>query len=259
LLTSDTYSVIRKTIRFSRKARQYLDAIDGIGAYSCILDEALKREVERTISIGGTKIVVRSNTPDLKVAISSLFEKEYENIRCANPRTIIDVGANIGTSAIYFAKKYPDAKIYAVEPENGNFDLLTRNTVNYENIIPVKAAIWGSADKRVIKNRDTGHWGYTISDTQNKVTSTGQEIDCVTISNFMSEYKISKIDILKMDIEGGEKDVLENSSEWIHSVDVITAELHDRICMGCDRAFYLATKDFSEFEKHGEKVTAYRF
>lgn len=250
--------MIRKTIRFSRKARQYLDAIDGFGAYPCIIDAAIGREVERAISIGGTKVIVRSNTPDLIVAINGLFQMEYENIRCANPRTIIDVGANIGTSAIYFAKKYPDARIYAVEPENGNFEMLTKNIVNYENITPVKAAIWGSADKRVIKNRDTGHWGYTISDTQNSATSTSQEIDCVTISDLMREHQINKIDILKMDIEGGEKDVLENSSEWIHSVDVMTVELHDRICMGCDRAFYLATKDFASFEKHGEKVTAYK-
>ena len=74
----------------------------------------------------------------------------------------------------------------------------------------------------------------------------------------MQNYDIDTIDIFKMDIEGGEKDVLEDATEWMGKVDVFTAELHDRICMGCDRAFYLATKDFVRFEKHGEKVTAYR-
>jgi hypothetical protein len=38
----------------------------------------------------------------------------------------------------------------------------------------------------------------------------------------------------------------------------MTVELHDRISMGCTRAFYLATKDFDVFEIHGEKITAYR-
>ncbi len=74
----------------------------------------------------------------------------------------------------------------------------------------------------------------------------------------MEKYSIDKIDLLKMDIEGGEKNVLENSSDWIDSVDIITVELHDRICVGCDRAFYLSTKDFKTFEKHGEKITAYK-
>ena len=73
-----------------------------------------------------------------------------------------------------------------------------------------------------------------------------------------NSYGIESIDLLKMDIEGGEKDVLENAQGWIDCVDTITVELHDRICMGCDRAFYLATKDFVRFEKQGEKVTAYR-
>ena len=74
----------------------------------------------------------------------------------------------------------------------------------------------------------------------------------------MKEHDIDSIDLLKMDIEGAEKDVLEKSSGWIDRVDVLCAELHDRICMGCDRAFYLATKDFRTFERHGEKITAYR-
>jgi hypothetical protein len=74
----------------------------------------------------------------------------------------------------------------------------------------------------------------------------------------MKEHDIDSIDLLKMDIEGEEKDVLEKSSGWIDRVDVLCAELHDRICMGCDRAFCLATKDFRTFERHGEKITAYR-
>lgn len=136
--------------------------------------------------------------------------------------------------------------------------MLLKNTQGYPNVTAIKAAIWGSDDKRTIQNRNTGHWGYTISETENQVESTGQEIDCLTINSLMKKHEKEFIDILKMDIEGGEKDVLEKSSEWIDAVNVITVELHDRICMGCDRAFYLATQDFKTFEKHGEKVTAYR-
>lgn len=250
--------MIRRIRKFAQRARLYLSIIDGPGAFTCIVDEVFGRETERRVRIAGNDIVVRSNTPDLKVATSSFVEKEYQNIRCSDPKIIIDAGANIGTSSIYFAEKFPHAKILAVEPENGNFDMLVRNVGKYENVVPIKAAIWGSIEKRVIQNRDTGHWGYTVSDSQDAVASTGQEIDCITITGLMDEYEIEKIDLLKMDIEGGEKDVLENSADWINSVDIMTVELHDRICMGCDRAFYLATKDFASFEKHGEKVTAYR-
>lgn len=250
--------MITKSRRILRRVRQYFRAIEGLGAFKCILDELLNREVVRPIVISGTKLWVRTNTPDLLVAIAGLYELEYENVRCTDPKTIIDAGANIGTSSLFFSKKFPNSKIYAIEPENGNFEMLIRNTRNNLNVVAVKAAIWGQVDRRVIQNRETGHWGYTISNTENAVESTGQEIDCITINGLMDEYHIDNIDLLKMDIEGGEKDVLENSASWINSVDIITVELHDRICMGCDRAFYLATKNYKVFEKHGEKVTAYR-
>lgn len=232
--------------------------VSKLKALPCVLDELLNREKIRILEIGKTKIHLRTNTPDLRVAISSLLDGEYEHLRCQDPKVIVDAGANIGTSAIFFAAKHPEARIIAIEPEEGNFEILLKNIKDYQNITAIKSAIWGSNDKRTIQNRNTGHWGYTISETENDIESTDQEIDCVTMDSLMKDHEVEVIDLLKMDIEGGEKDVLEKSAGWIDSVKVITVELHDRICMGCDRAFYLATQDFVTFEKHGEKVTAYR-
>lgn len=250
--------MIRKFGRILKRFFKYPKIIGEFGLCLCILDEILKREVVRIITISGVKIYVRTNMQDLNVAITCFYDKEYDHIRLSNPKVIIDAGANIGTSAIFFAEKYPNARIIAVEPEKSNFDLLLKNTSNYKNIVAIKAAIWGTNDKRTIQNRFAGPVGYTISDTSNKIESTGQEINCITIETLMKKHNIETIDLLKMDIEGSEKDVLEKSLGWIDSVDTMTVELHDRICMGCVRAFYLSTKDFKIFEKHGEKVTAYR-
>jgi FkbM family methyltransferase len=250
--------MIGKIERKLRSLLRYPRIIDGYAGYLCILDEILGRELVRPITISGYQVHVRTNTPDLDVAISSLCEKEYDYISLSAPKIIVDAGANIGTSSIFFARKYPGARIFAIEPEAGNFELLKMNTQNYSNIVPVRAAIWGENCTRTIQNRFTGHWGYTVSETTNRIESTGQEINCLTVNSLIKEYGIESIDLLKMDIEGGEKDVLENAQGWIGCVDTITVELHDRICMGCDRAFYLATRDFVTFEKHGEKVTAYR-
>lgn len=247
-----------RNFREKRKRIRTYFKVSGLQAFPCIVDELLNREKVRVLKIDGATIHLRTNTPDIRVAVSSLIDKEYEDIRCENPKVILDAGANIGTSAVHFARKYPEARIIAVEPEEGNFEMLLKNTEDYPNVTAVKAAIWGSDDKRTIQNRNTGHWGYTISETENQVESTGQEINCLTMETLMKEHEVETIDILKMDIEGGEKDVLEKASGWIESVNILTVELHDRICMGCDRAFYLATQDFKTFEKHGEKVTAYR-
>ncbi|GFO55064.1 hypothetical protein GMSM_20710 [Geomonas sp. Red276] len=210
------------------------------------------------VTVGGENLRIRAGSSDLEVAISSLHLEEYGDISWPHASVIVDAGANIGTSAIYFARRFPEATVYAIEPEEDNFRLLVENTASYGNIVPIRAALWGTRCSRKIKNRQTGPWGYTVADTDGAAEATGQEIDCITMATLLADFGLERIDILKIDIEGGEKEVFEASASWIDKVDVVAAELHDRITMGCDRAFYLATKDFLRFDKHGEKVTAYR-
>jgi len=232
--------------------------LGAVGAVRNAFDKALGKESIRTVSLNGLRIEIRTNTPDLRVAMSGLCDLEYDPIELMDPRIIVDAGANIGTSSLFFALKYPEARIFAVEPEAGNFALLKKNTRNYANIVPIRAAIWGEDCTRALQNRFTGTWGYTVSETLRKSEPVGQTVDCLTIPSLMKQHDIESIDLLKMDIEGGEKDVLENSEPWIDSVGTISAELHEKICTGCERAFYRATKEFKRYEKHGEKITAYR-
>lgn len=242
---------LRKTLGLFRRL-SFRDAL------VCAIDELTCREVVRTVKFRDVDLTLRTYSPDLLVAFSCLQDSKYKSLKLQDPAVIIDGGANIGASSIYFAKRFPAARIIAVEPEATNYALLLRNTQRYANITCVNAAIWGSEGVRDISNRMTGHWGYTVSETQKPSAPTGQAIQCLTISNLMDQFGIPKIDLLKLDIEGGEKDVLQNASGWIGSVDTLTVELHDRICPGCTEAFRSATSDFSKFESHGEKVTAYR-
>lgn len=229
-----------------------------IGIYQTVLfltyDYLLKNKI-LSLKYNEFNLLFRSGTTDLNVIINALYRKEYQNIICNDPKFIIDAGAHIGTASIYFAEKYKNAKIFALEPEKNNYELLVKNTTNYKNIIPLNIALWSKKEVKSLNDRFTGAWGYSlISDDENEI----QKIQCLSISDLMHEYKIDNIDILKLDIEGSEKEILENSSNWINNVNIITIELHDRIIMGCTRAFYLATKDFQHFQKKGEKITAYR-
>lgn len=244
-----------------KKLEKWLKLVRAIGlrdALASAVLKALKREVLMPVSVLGEKIHIRTATPDLNVAVSSLVDGEYAAIQCENARVIIDAGANIGTSSIFFARKFPQATIYAIEPEQGNFDLLVKNTGAFKNIVPIRAAIWGSNETREVQSRMTGHWGYTVAETTNRTQSTGQEIQCITMASLIEQYEIAEISILKMDIEGGEKAVLETSAAWLDKVRIITIELHDRICAGCSDAFKAATTSFKSFEQNGEKITAYR-
>ena len=70
----------------------------------------------------------------------------------------------------------------------------------------------------------------------------------------MKEHGIGRVDILKIDIEGAELEVFDASSPWIHDVDTIIAELHDRLKAGCERSFANATSGFRHRWRQGENV-----
>ena len=66
----------------------------------------------------------------------------------------------------------------------------------------------------------------------------------MTVDKLMEQYSCDYIDILKMDIEGAEKEVFETSGSWIDRVRTIIVESHDRLKTRCSRSIYSATKDF---------------
>ena len=71
------------------------------------------------------------------------------------PRTVLDLGGNIGCSAVYFANRWPGAKIVVVEPVAPSFAILKHNTSFYPNVIPVHAAAhpWRETGRLVVRRK----------------------------------------------------------------------------------------------------------
>jgi hypothetical protein len=76
----------------------------------------------------------------------------------------------------------------------------------------------------------------------------------ITIDGLIADYNLTEIDILKIDIEGSEKEVFRTCVSWIAKVKAIIIELHERIKSGCNRAVYSATNDFDSEWQYGEEV-----
>lgn len=217
----------------------------------------IRRRIKTTIT--GESIWLRTCTPDAVVAVSILKRGEFSSLQVPQPvKTIVDGGGYIGASAIFFARTYPDAMIYAIEIEDDNFDLLKCNTAKYKNVKCIKAAVASKSGERTIRDRKTGDWGYTITETTNLNHDTGQKINGLTLDELMTQNHLTAIDLLKLDIEGAEKEVFESGGMWISNTKVIVVELHDRICAGCTAAFKKATENFQRFDSCGEKQIAYR-
>ena len=70
----------------------------------------------------------------------------------------------------------------------------------------------------------------------------------------MELYKFNIIDILKIDIEGSEKEVFDASVNWIDKTGIIMVELHDELKIGCKGSVYFAAKDFKITWRKGETI-----
>jgi hypothetical protein len=105
-------------------------------------------------------LFLRRKTSDIGTYWDIFFKNEYNFVACREPETIIDAGANIGLTSVYFANKFPRSKIIAIEPENGNFEVLLMNVKNYPNIIPVNAALWNECGMIDVLNVGLGNNGF---------------------------------------------------------------------------------------------------
>ena len=77
-------------------------------------------------------MTLRGKSSDFRV-FDEIFLKEQYNSHLLpkNPKVILDAGANIGLSSVYFANRFPNAQVFALEPENSNYELLSVNTENF--------------------------------------------------------------------------------------------------------------------------------
>ena len=200
---------------------------------------------------------LRILSSDIPTYEQVFIEKEYELSVKTPPKVIVDAGANIGLASIYFANKYPEAKIIAIEPEQSNFDLLKENVAPYANIIPVHAALWNKNEEINLVDPGLGNWGFMteMQDSTEKLSAnTCHPVTAMTIDKIMSDYNLITIDVLKIDIEGAEREVFSDTSSWIGKVDSIIIELHERMKIGCNRSFYCGSNGFANEWSQGDSV-----
>jgi FkbM family methyltransferase len=205
----------------------------------------LKVEVfhARRLSLRGYKgkLFIRPGTTDRKVFREIFLFKTYEVELREPPETIIDAGANIGLSSVYFTRRYPSAIIYAIEPETSNFEMLIKNCSPYANIIPVKAALWGTDTQLQIRDLAENHWAFTVEEAKKNQDS----LKGFSVSGFMKEFGIPNIGLLKIDIEGAEVEIFRAGYEqWLRYTNCIIIELHDWLKAGSSATFFRAMSNF---------------
>jgi FkbM family methyltransferase len=219
------------------------------------LTQGTEREASLYLKPVDRNVAIRLDTTDLYCLEKVFIAEEYRSPFPASPRFIVDAGANIGMATLYFAKQFPEARIFAIEPELSNFDLLARNCENLPNVTLVQAALWCDRRPLMILNSSAEKYAFRIADKSSGSPSM-VTIPAITVSDILHQTDAEGIDLLKLDIEGSELELFaENADQWLDRVKIIAIELHDRFKPGCAQAFYsaLAPRKFVQ-EIRGENI-----
>ena len=199
---------------------------------------ATRREKGCTVlSYGGQQISLRRDSSDFMVFDQIMLEEEFkpfvqliadEGIVIKN---ILDCGANIGLTSLYFSRKFPGCHILALEPEPENFQQLLHN-VKANGLDRVRAVQKGVWSKKALLEHDVSFcpakdWAFSVRES----THGDGTIDVDTLDNIVNDNGFPVADYIKMDVEGSEFELFRNLASWANAfakAKVISIEVHEK-------------------------------
>jgi FkbM family methyltransferase len=193
----------------------------------CALDTLLgaaPRFEERSAATHGWSIVMPDAASFLS-AYREIFVNRIYEFRSDSPRPrILDIGANIGVSVLFFKLFYPGARITAYEPDPKIFSYLKRNVHGngFTDVELVNKAVWDGAGSLSF-HADGADGG--------RITRPGEALDAIEIEtvDVRTLLQGGKIDFVKIDIEGAETTVVRAAAPHLADVRSIFVEYHSDV------------------------------
>ncbi len=192
-----------------------------------------------TFSYNGYDFIARlKGASDYDVLRQVIVLEEYKipmsylNNGVFEKKCIIDAGANIGATSMYFKVRYPDVNIFCIEPDAENFKILEKNLQRFiENgsAILYNSGLTGIPNQNLKVHSNFGDgrdWAKSI-----EVTNEDSILKSITINEIIQSNNLSIIDFLKIDIEGGEIFLLDKNTDlnFLKITRCIALEIHDEL------------------------------
>ncbi len=225
------------------------------GPWLFAISSLLGRRAAATSQLAnGRRILLRPGTTDTQVYMEVFTFGEYDFSYPSHAKVIVDVGANVGITTLWFHQSFPGAHILAIEPDAQNYEMLLRNTGSVSNVTTRRAAIWSTRTNLHLLDQGKGSWGYVTTDSQLSQSPSGSweggspnsstVVEGYTMEEIIEDEGLDHIDILKVDIEGSEREMFKDPSGWIDRVGSIVIELHEEMAPGVTDLFRDATSCF---------------
>ena len=182
------------------------------------------------IELGDLTVYTR-NPEEAKRIYTDIFTgKEYYFECSARTPFIIDCGAHIGIATLYFKVLYPSAKVIAIEANPENVKILKKNIEfgKLKDVTVVEGAISTSEISLPFyidpNPKDPWSWGDTTIPNLFGKDVARKEISVKSVH--LDKYLTNSVDLIKLDIEGGELEALEAIESKLKFVKQLILEVH---------------------------------
>jgi FkbM family methyltransferase len=167
----------------------------------------------------GAQLFYRLNRGDLQGIREVWFDQAYRLPFSVRQGTLLDLGANIGLTSVWLARRYGFDRVVAVEPDRSNIVVLKRNLlVNRINAEVIEAAV-GASD-------GTANFSAHIYSNQGHLAAEGIEVKLLSAKSVLDSAMVEQVELAKVDIEGSEQQLFFGPKDWLASVRSMIVEFH---------------------------------
>jgi len=174
---------------------------------------------------GGTVIQYRLNEGDLQGIREVWMDECYRLPSRVKPETLVDLGGNIGLTSVWLARRHELKQHIVVEADATNAALLRGNlSANGVNAAVIEAAVGPHDGEARFASNDRSNIGQVVGPEAGGNVVTIPMVSMSTVLRGLAPDQA--VDLLKLDIEGGEESLMRGQTDWLSRVRFIVAELH---------------------------------
>ena len=171
---------------------------------------------------GGIKIRYRLNKGDLHSIREIWFEEAYQ-LPFEDPSGVfLDLGANIGMTSVWLAKKFSFTQVIAVEPDPDNAALLRQN-------LELNGIAGQVLEAAIGPQEGTARFATSELSNLGRVSENGSLVRMISVDTIIKEFAVTRFGLIKIDIEGGEQELFDGPGEWLARTDAIIIEFHPMV------------------------------
>jgi FkbM family methyltransferase len=175
----------------------------------------------------GAPLYFRCGTPDIAVMASIFRDDALAFETRATPTRILLLGAYAGYTAVDLARRFPRARILAVEPLAENFRLLQLNTCMFPRIATRNVAAWHNPTRLAPTQRFQGDWAVRLHDED---IAEERTVEARSVAQLIDDAGWTGAEMVFCDASGAEREVFANPmAAWLTWVDVAVIGLHERV------------------------------